>query len=144
MCTSALAKADAFEARVQQMIDGFVAANRLDAPEDELPKLEDGFAQPVVEQIDLRAEGITSVIWATGYRGDYRMVKLPVLDEKGMPIQDRGVTDQPGLYFAGMPWMPSLKTGTLIGMGEQARGIAEAIDSALGRPRSSQRSINPK
>ena len=53
------------------------------------------------------------------------MLKLPVLDQKGMPIQDRGVTDQPGLYFVGMPWMPGLKTGTLIGMGEQARFVAE-------------------
>jgi putative flavoprotein involved in K+ transport len=122
-----LAKADAFEARVQQMIDGFVTANGLDAPQDELPKLNDGFAQPAVERIDLQTEGITSLIWATGYRSDYTMVKLPVIDEKGMPVQDRGVTNQPGLYFAGMPWMPSLKTGTLMGMGEQARGVAEAI-----------------
>jgi putative flavoprotein involved in K+ transport len=124
-----LMKADAFETRVQQMIDGFVAAHNLDAPRDELPKLDDGFAQPAVERIDLRAEGITSVIWATGYRADYSLVKLPVLDDKGMPLQDRGVTGQPGIYFAGMPWMPSLKTGTLMGMGEQARGIAEAIAS---------------
>lgn len=124
-----LAKADAFEARVQQMIDGFVAANGLDAPIDELPKLDDGFAQPVVERIDLQAEGIAAVIWATGYRSDYRMVKLPVIDQKGIPVQDRGVSGHPGLYFAGMPWMPSLKTGTLMGMGEQTRGIVEAIDT---------------
>lgn len=124
-----LAKADAFEARVQQMIDGFVAANGLDAPPDELPRLDDGFAQPVIERIDLRAEGITSVIWATGYRHDYRMLKLPVLDQQGMPVQDRGVTNQPGLFFAGLPWMPGLKTGTLMGVAEQARGIAEAIVS---------------
>jgi putative flavoprotein involved in K+ transport len=124
-----LAKADAFEAQVQQMVDGFIAANGLDVPAGELPKLNDGFAQPIVERIDLRAEGITSVIWATGYRHDYRMLKLPVLDQKGMPVQNRGVTNQPGLYFAGMPWMPGLKTGTLMGTGEQARGIAEAIVS---------------
>jgi putative flavoprotein involved in K+ transport len=122
-----LAKADAFEARVQQMVDGFIAANGLEAPEEELPKLEDGFAQPVTETIDLNAEGITSIVWATGYRSDYSLVKLPVTDQKGYPLQTNGVTEFPGLCFVGMPWMPSLKTGTLIGMGEHARSIAEQV-----------------
>ncbi len=122
-----LAKADAFEARVQQMVDGFIAANGLAVPEEELPKLEDGFAQPLTEKIDLKAEGITSVVWATGYRSDFSLVKLPVTDKKGFLLQTNGVTEFPGLYFVGMPWMPSLKTGTLIGMGEQARSIVEHV-----------------
>jgi putative flavoprotein involved in K+ transport len=130
-----LAEADAFEAKVQQMIDGFVGANRLDAPADELPALRDGFAQPVRENIDLKTEGITSIVWATGYRSDFSLVKLPVTDEKGHPLQSNGVTEFPGLYFVGMPWMPSLKTGTLMGMGEQAGSIAEQIIARSGRKR---------
>jgi putative flavoprotein involved in K+ transport len=57
-------------------------------------------------------------------------VKLPVLDHTGFPIQERGVTEYPGLYFVGMPWMPSLKMGLLAGVGEFAAHIASHIDAA--------------
>ena len=89
--------------------------------------MSDGFRQPVVEELDLRAEGIGTVIWATGYRYDYSMVKLPVFDDEGVPVQTRGVTGYHGLYFVGMPWMPSLKTGTLAGVGDAALHIASSI-----------------
>lgn len=122
-----LARADHFEREVQKMIDGYVQANGLEAPEEELPQLRDGFDQPVITALDLAATGITTVIWATGYTHDYGFVKLPVLDDTGFPIQERGVTRHPGLYFVGMPWMPSLKTGTLAGVGECAAHIAACI-----------------
>ena len=49
--------------------------------------------------------GITSVIWATGYDFNFAWVKLPVFDEEGYPIQALGVTQYPGLYFLGLPWL---------------------------------------
>jgi putative flavoprotein involved in K+ transport len=122
-----LAMVDHFEREVQQMIDGYVQANGLDAPEEELPELRHGYEQPIVEELDLVANGITTVIWATGYRYDFSLVKMPVLDGDGFPIQTRGVTPHAGLYFVGMPWMPSLKTGILAGVSECAKHIASQI-----------------
>ncbi|HET9662517.1 MAG TPA: NAD(P)-binding domain-containing protein [Thermomicrobiales bacterium] len=130
-----LGRADGFEKNVQEMIDTYVAASGMNAPADELPQLSDGFAQPVVDQIDLRAEGISAIVWATGYRFDYGLVKLPVVDPKGRPVSANGVTEFPGLYFVGMPWMPSLRTGILPGMGEHARSIAEHIIARSGSRR---------
>ncbi len=109
------------------MIDGYIQAIGLDAPAEELPQLRDGYAHPILESLDLKAAGITTVIWATGYTYDYALVKLPVLDDRGFPIQTQGVTAQAGLYFVGMPWMPSLKTGNLVGVGECAAHIASHI-----------------
>jgi putative flavoprotein involved in K+ transport len=40
-----------------------------------------------------------AVVWATGYRPDYAWIAVPVLDQRGLPIHQRGVTDAPGLYF---------------------------------------------
>jgi putative flavoprotein involved in K+ transport len=125
-----LGKADGFEMFGKQMIDGFIEANGIDAPVEELQPMRDGFAQPLIEEIDLRAEGISTVIWATGFRYDYSMVRVPVFDEQGIPVQDSGVTAYPGLYFVGMPWMPSLKTGTLAGVSDAARHIATHITRA--------------
>lgn len=122
-----LAKADGFELQGQKMIDGYIFANGLDAPEEELPRLQDGYVQPIIEELDLKATGINTVIWATGYTFDFRLVELPVHDEHGFPVQRRGVTNYPGLYFVGMPWMPSLKSGILAGVSESAEYIASNI-----------------
>ena len=47
-------------------------------------------------------------------------------------MQTRGVTNQPGLFFVGMPWMPSLKTGILPGVGESAAHIASTNPAFAG------------
>jgi putative flavoprotein involved in K+ transport len=125
-----LAKADGFAAMNVQMIDGYIREHGLDIPEETLPQLRDGFNQPVIEQLDLDEAGIASVIWATGYVLDLSFVKLPVLDEEGFPITDRGVTQFPGLYFVGQGWMPSHRTEFLIGVADSARHIASHIVGA--------------
>jgi putative flavoprotein involved in K+ transport len=125
-----LGKADGFEMFGKQMIDGFIEANDIEAPVEDLQPMRDGFDQPIIEELDLRAEGINTVIWATGYRYDYSLVKLPVFDEQGYPVQDRGVTEYPGLYFVGLFWAPSIKPGTLAGVGDSARHIAISIAGA--------------
>jgi putative flavoprotein involved in K+ transport len=122
-----LESADRFEEEVRQMIDGYIQANGLDAPPEELPRLRDGYEQAVIEELDLKAYGIKTVIWAMGYTFDYSLVKLPVRDEDGFPIQTNGVTHYPGLYFSGMPWMPYEKSGFLLGVGERAGYIASQI-----------------
>ncbi len=125
-----LARVDQFEREVQKMIDGYVQVNGIDAPEEELPQLRDGYEQPIVEELDLLAAGVKALIWATGYTYDFGLLKMPVFDGDGFPIQTRGVTDHAGLYFVGMPWMPSLKTGILAGVGECAEHITSHMAAA--------------
>jgi putative flavoprotein involved in K+ transport len=135
-----LAKADWFELQVMKMVDGYIQANGLDVPTEELPQLRDGYEQSIIEELDLKAAGINSIIWATGYMFDFSLVKLPIGDDDGFPIQTRGVTDYPGLYFVGMPWMPSLKSGTLAGVAESAVHVASSIaeaNTAVANPASS-------
>jgi putative flavoprotein involved in K+ transport len=122
-----LAKADQFELEVLKAIDGYIQANGLDAPAEELPHLRDGYEQPVIEVLDLKTAGVNTVIWAMGYTFDYSLVKLPVCDGDGFPIQTRGVTRDAGLYFVGLPWMPSEKSGFLLGVGESAQHVASRI-----------------
>lgn len=126
-----LARADGFEQMVVEMIDGHVQRHGLEMPTEELPRLRDGYDQPVVEHLDLRQAGISTVIWATGYGVDYHLVRLPVCDGDGLPIQDRGVTRYPGLHFAGMPWMPGHRSGMLLGVGESTRHVAASIAGML-------------
>ncbi|HEY7034788.1 MAG TPA: NAD(P)-binding domain-containing protein [Thermomicrobiales bacterium] len=122
-----LTRIDGFEQQARKMVDGYIRARGLDVPPEEIPQLRDGYSQPIVEELDLTSAGIGTIIWATGYGYDYGLVKLPVLDADGFPIQTRGVTGFTGLYFVGMPWMPALRSGILAGVGDAAKHIASHI-----------------
>lgn len=122
-----LKKVDGFEAEIVQMIDKFIAENGIDAPPEVLPDLQDGYDVEDVLELDLESAGISTVIWAGGYTFDYSLVKLPVTDEDGYPVQKRGVTDFPGLYFIGMVLLHKQKSSLLFGVGEDAEHIAQHI-----------------
>jgi putative flavoprotein involved in K+ transport len=122
-----LARADQFEAGTLKAIDAYIDKAGLDAPAEQLPRFEDGYLQPQRDGLNLETSGIRSVVWATGYRFDFGMVRFPVFDEDGYPIQQRGVTPQPGLYFVGLPWLHKQKSGLLLGVAEDAAYVAGRI-----------------
>ncbi len=122
-----LAGSDAIEKRMIAMIDQYIQKMGLDLPEESLPELRDGYDVPVVERLNLVEAGISTVIWAIGYAFDFDLVHLPVCDEAGFPISENGVTHYPGLYFAGLPWLPGQNTGLLLGVAEQAQVVAANI-----------------
>lgn len=124
-----LAKADKFEADLVKQIDEYVERKELDAPTETLPKLRDGYEAKEILELDLKSAGITTVIWATSYKFDFGLVKLPVFDEDGYPVQKRGVTEFPGLYFVGLPFLHTVKSGLLVGVGDDAAHVAGHIDS---------------
>jgi len=124
-----LAKADKFEEDFVNAIDEYVKKAKIDAPEESLPILRDGFDLEVVTELDLKSARITNVVWATSYNFDFSLVKLPILDADGYPIQNRGVTNYRGLYFVGLPWLHNAKSGLIYGVGEDAEYIAKTISS---------------
>ncbi|GAA2551117.1 MSMEG_0569 family flavin-dependent oxidoreductase [Mycolicibacterium diernhoferi] len=77
--------------------------------------------------LDLRAAGVTSVLWAIGYRPDYRWIEASAFDGSGRPMQTRGITTVPGLSFVGLPWMHTWGSGRFLGIDRDARHIADAI-----------------
>ncbi len=121
-----LAAADGSAANILKMIDAYIIKNGMDAPTEDIQIFDDGFRAPVVTTLDLAAEGVSTIIWATGYLFE-SLVKLPLIDEYGYPIADRGVTSYPGLYFLGMPWMNKMKSGFILAIGESAQYLAEVI-----------------
>jgi len=97
--------------------------------EDDKPSLHDPAGDIIAEPtLNLRHANIRSVVWATGHRFDFSWVKLPVFDAAGAPIQNRGVTSCPGLYFLGLHWMHTFKSGLLSFVGEDAAYLAQFMD----------------
>jgi putative flavoprotein involved in K+ transport len=122
-----LASGDRFEAEFIQGIDRLIERTGYAAPPEELPVLRDGYALPQVEALDLGRADIRSVIWANGYRFDFSLVQAPVFEPNGFPITARGVTAAPGLYFLGVPWLHTAKSGMLLGVGADAQHVAAHI-----------------
>ena len=78
----------------------------------------------------MRDANIRAIIWATGHRFDFGWVKLPVIDANGAPVQQRGVTSCPSVYFLGMHWMHTFKSGLLSFVGEDAAYLADHMEAA--------------
>jgi putative flavoprotein involved in K+ transport len=124
-----LDRADAVAEDIKDTIDGYVATHGIDAPVE-------ARYTPVWEpehppgQLDLEAAGITSVIWSTGFVRDHRWIEVPVFDGRGYPMQWRGVTSSPGLYFVGLPWQSRWGSGRFEAVGRDAGFLAEHIDAS--------------
>lgn len=120
-----------FGQRLQPLIDAYIAAAGISAPAAELPTA-DGWLPSVNPRVNLAAENITSVIWATGYRLDFSILDIPVLDEWNYPRHSRGVTEHPGLYAVGLPWLTGQGSSIFAGVGRDAKYIAEHIAGNAG------------
>jgi putative flavoprotein involved in K+ transport len=123
-----LHKVDQFVAELKQKIDDLIIEQNIAAEAaPEKIEIKNGYEAEIIEELDLNAEGIKTIIWATGYKYDFSWVDFPILDQDGYPIQDRGVSEIPGLYFLGLHFMYKRRSGLLWGVGEDAAHIAEAI-----------------
>ena len=84
-----------------------------------LPGLEDG-----------RVLEVSNVIWCTGFTSRYDWIDLPLPTRNGVPIHDRGIVEAcPGLYFVGLPFLDSLSSPLVGGVGRDAEHIVGHIKS---------------
>lgn len=82
--------------------------------------------KPVLE--DNRVLDVKNVVWCTGFAPDFSWISLPVFGENGYPNHHRGVVDgAPGLYFVGLPFLYTLSSSLLGGVGRDAEYIANQI-----------------
>ncbi|MGW7274595.1 flavin-containing monooxygenase [Streptomyces sp. NPDC054864] len=116
-----------FDKQYRLLFDAYNAAAGIDAPPDDRPVPEDSSVPATSTELDLAAAGIGSVVWATGYQLDFGWVDLPVFDEWGYPQHVRGVTTHPGLYAVGLPWLHTVGSAVLAGVGADAEHVAEHI-----------------
>lgn len=110
--------------------DAYARANGLDLPEEPeartLGPLPNCVTDPVLS-LDLKREGITSVIWATGFQLDFGWIDLDIFREDGRPRHQDGVTEIPGLYFMGLPWLSCRGSAFIWGAWKDAERLAGLI-----------------
>lgn len=116
---------------IRKGADEYVETTGMDLPEEAVDQSGDGYRQDEIAELDLAAAGVAAIIWATGFRWDFSWVQAPVFDEAGYPVQRQGVTESPGLYFLGLHFLHTRKSGLLLGITEDAAHVAAHI---AGRP----------
>jgi putative flavoprotein involved in K+ transport len=79
--------------------------------------------------LDLRSGHVKTIVWATGFRPDYSWLEVPVLDSKGMIRHDGGVSESPGMYVIGTPFLRRRKSSFMDG----GRVDAEELTGELRR-----------
>ncbi len=126
--------ADKVSANTRREIDDYITRRGLDAepatidPAEAMPA---GLPTPPIRDLDLAANGITTVIWSVGFKGDYRWLRVPgATDAAGQPAQ-RHCLSVPGVYFAGIDSLDSLKSGTIMVAAGESRSIADHIAARL-------------
>jgi putative flavoprotein involved in K+ transport len=77
--------------------------------------------------VDLRAAGIDTVVWATGFTRRYPWLRVPVLDDHGEIRQRGGITPVPGLFVLGMHFQRRRNSAFIDGVGDDATFLAERI-----------------
>ena len=88
-----------------------------------------------VARLDLRAEGIGTVLLATGYRPGHPWLRLPVTEADGTIAQYRGITPAPGVYVVGQRFQHRRDSGYVDGARHDAQAVVAHL---LGRAASRQ------
>lgn len=117
--------------RFKAAIDQYIDAAGLHAPPAEPDPAET--IAPVADNsailvLNLAKNGITSIVWCTGFEGEYAFLNIPdALDGAGQPRHIAGVGIVPGLYFAGLDFAVTRKSGTILAIAEEARHLVDYI-----------------
>ena len=125
-----LANGDAAYADFLARADAHARQFGLDMPDDpaarEVQPDPPGVVEPL-RRLGAGTAGIGAVIWATGYGFDFSWINIPVLNTGGEPVHRRGITEVPGLYFLGLPWLSNVNSSFLSGVGDDAARLADHI-----------------
>jgi putative flavoprotein involved in K+ transport len=90
--------------------------------------------RPLLE--DGRTLDVANVVWCTGFHAGFDWIDLPIFDDDGEVNHRCGVVEsQPGLYFVGLPFLYSMSSSMVHGVGRDAARVVRAIarTSALAR-----------
>jgi putative flavoprotein involved in K+ transport len=118
--------------RLLDTIDAWARDNDLDdkvEPPHRLPPTRVADSPPLA--VNLTSGAIKTIIWAAGYRPEYKWLELPILDHKGMVRHSGGVVAAPGVYLMGTQFMRRRKSTLIDGAGDDARDLSAHLASYL-------------
>ena len=130
-----LAKGDADCLSVLDEADAYVTRNGIDFPEEPDARLigpDPTCVTHPIRALNMAQAGISTIIWATGYRLDFGWLQVDAFDAEGAPRHQRGVSTEPGIYFLGLPWQSRRGSAFIWGVWHDAKHVADHIAMQRG------------
>ena len=122
---------DEVSQKTKELVEEFISKENFPAQqiEEDIADIpdEDLYSMQHIPCINCAEANITSVIWTTGFTGDFSWLKLPALNNAGKPIHENGVSPINGLFFIGFPWLRSRKSGIIFGMQDDTAYIISQL-----------------
>jgi putative flavoprotein involved in K+ transport len=126
-----VAAGDAFAARARTMVDDIIRRRGLHAP----PAEPDDTAGPVDMDppmaIDLGAHEVGTVVWCTGFTGDFSWLDPGLVDAGGRPRRTDAAAPAPGIWYLGLRWLIRRASGILLGFPGDADTVADEVKAHL-------------
>lgn len=116
--------ADAVYNGINASIDAWIEARGIAAPP---PSVYEPVWAPPGGRTTLPVEEVSAVVWATGFRSDFRWLHASVFDGAGVPQHVRGVTQVPGVLFIGLPWLHTWGSGRFASVARDAEHVAAHV-----------------
>jgi len=129
--------ADAKLAKLRSRIDRFIEAMGIGGELQAAEPFSRTDIPDAPERLDLRAERIRTVLWATGYRRDYSWLHLPVFDGRGEIVHRGGVTPSPGVYVMGLRFLRRRNSSFIDGQALDAAELSEHLAARRSAARAS-------
>jgi putative flavoprotein involved in K+ transport len=84
---------------------------------------------------------VANVVWCTGFEPGFSWIDLPVFDDQGHVVHERGVVDDvSGVYFVGLKFQYSVLSDTLLAAGRDAGHVVDHLANHRRIARSSETS----
>jgi putative flavoprotein involved in K+ transport len=126
-----VAFADEISRRMRADVDAHIARSGIAAPPSDPDPADEPVADPArftaPTELDLAERGISSIVFSTGFTADFSWLRLPVIDDRGAPIHTDGRSPLDGLWFLGLPWLRTRKSGVIWGTVEDSNAIVEQV-----------------
>jgi putative flavoprotein involved in K+ transport len=120
-----------FDERFRPTIDTYIDRAAIEVPSADDVTVD--YQPHELTEMDLERQGISTIIWATGYDLDYSWIDAPLLDDFGYPHNTRGVAAIPGLFFLGLLWQHSQASASLVGPGLDGPYLLEMMNRQARR-----------
>jgi putative flavoprotein involved in K+ transport len=122
-----VAAGDAFAARMRAMVDEIIRRRGLDAPPTEPDDTDAPVDLEPPTALDLRTHEVASVVWCTGFTGDFSWLGPALVDVDGQPRRQDAAAAAPGVWYVGLRWLIRRRSSILFGFQEDAATVADAV-----------------
>jgi putative flavoprotein involved in K+ transport len=126
-----IAAGDAAAERMRTTMDDFILRGGLKVSPSEPDDTDAPVELDAPTTLDMRDHDIGSVVWCTGFTGDFSWLNPSMLDGGGLPRRDGIAAVAPGVWYVGLRWLTQRRSGIFFGFPTDAAAVADAVKARL-------------